>query len=37
MYSYDELKEIGIHDLRNILRDEFGGIPGSVKKENSTN
>lgn len=37
MYSYDELKEIGIHDLRNILRDEFGGIPGSVKKDGLIN
>lgn len=32
-YTYEELKEIGIHDLRGILRDEFGGVPGTDKKD----
>ena len=33
IYTYDELKETGIHDLRTILRNEFGGVPGVEKKE----
>lgn len=32
-YTCEELKNIGIHDLRIILREEFGGIPGIVNKE----
>lgn len=32
-YTYEELMNIGIHDLRIILREEFGGIPGIVNKE----
>lgn len=32
-YTRDELKEVGIHDLRNVLRNEFGGKPGTANKE----
>ena len=32
-YTYDDLKNIGIHDLRIILREDFGGIPGVVNKD----